>query len=39
VSCLMAGLGALAIARLPSERRKEELAAADVARLAQEPKS
>ena len=39
VSCLMAGLGALAIARLPSERRKEELAAADVARLAQEPKA
>jgi MFS family permease len=38
VSCLMAGLGALAIARLPSERRKEELAAADVARLAQQPK-
>jgi hypothetical protein len=35
----MAGLGALAIARLPSERRKEELAAADLARLAEETKN
>jgi MFS family permease len=39
ISCLMAGLGALAIARLPSERRKEELAAADLARLAEETKN